>query len=185
MERMIKRVGIKYKEVALDFVENVFAEYHKSGSGKLERAIVSEIREKKYYLPELELIIVNELDEIVGYVMFSKFPISGNYENEVLILTPVCVKTELQRQHISKELIEYGFNEARKLGYKAVIVEGGPKNYNSRGFETSGKYGIYADKKLKEHLPKTECLMVKELYSGSLNGITGEVSYDMYDSFYG
>ena len=39
--------------------------------------------------------MVNELDEIVGYVMFSKFAISGNYENKVLILTPVCVKTEL------------------------------------------------------------------------------------------
>lgn len=120
MERIIKKVNIKYADDALDFVEKVFSEYHKSGSGKLERDIVIEIRAKKYYLPELELIMVNESDEIMGYVMFSRFPLSGKYEDEVLILSPVCVKTELQRQHISKELIEYGFERAREMGYKAV-----------------------------------------------------------------
>lgn len=183
MERIIKKVNIKYADSALDFVEKVFSEYHKSGSGKIERNIVIEIRAKKYYLPELELIMVNESDEIIGYVMFSRFPLSGKYEDEVLILSPVCVKTELQRQHISKELIEYGFERAKEMGYKAVIVEGGPDNYKARGFKTSADYGIVADKKLAAHLPKPQCLMVKELYPGSLDGIIGEVSFDMYESF--
>lgn len=43
---------------------------------------------------------------------FPDFIIEGKYEDELLLLTPVAVKTELQRQHISKELIEYGFAEA-------------------------------------------------------------------------
>ncbi len=41
--------------------------------------------------------------------MFSRFHLEGKYEDEVLLLTPVAVKTELQRQHISKDMIEYGF----------------------------------------------------------------------------
>ena len=59
--------------------------------------MVEEIRSKKYYIPELELIMVNEDDEVIGYAMFSRFHIESRYENELLILTPVAVKTELQR----------------------------------------------------------------------------------------
>ena len=95
------------------------------------RRLVEEIRAKKYYIAELELLMVNEHDEIIGYAMFSRFHIEGKYENELLILTPVAVKTELQRQHISKDLLEYGFEKARNLGFKAVLVEGNPQNYTT------------------------------------------------------
>ena len=47
------------------------------------------------------------------------------------------MKTEYQRQHISREMMEFGFEKAAALGYKAVIVEGNPRNYRSRGFMTS------------------------------------------------
>lgn len=40
--------------------------------------MVEEIRSKKYYLPELELIMVDEQDEVIGYAMFSRFHIEGN-----------------------------------------------------------------------------------------------------------
>ncbi len=94
------------------------------------------------------------------------------------MLTPVAVKTELQRQHISKELIEFGFEKAKKMGYQAVIVEGNPRNYNPRGFETSCKYGILPGETV--HLPRPECLMVKELQDGALQGIQGTVDYSDY-----
>lgn len=34
-----------------------------------------EIRNKKYYLPELELVMVDENNEIIGYCMFYRFHI--------------------------------------------------------------------------------------------------------------
>jgi predicted N-acetyltransferase YhbS len=49
-------------------------------------------------VPELELIMVNEEEEVIGYVMFSRFHIEGKYENELLLLTPAAVRTDLQRQ---------------------------------------------------------------------------------------
>ena len=180
MERIIKKVNIKYADSALDFVEKVFSEYHKSGSGKIERNIVIEIRAKKYYLPELELIMVNESDEIIGYVMFSRFPLSGKYEDEVLILSPVCVKTELQRQHISKDILEYGFAIAKSMGFKAILVEGDPHNYNNRGFQSSYKFGIEAGPNIK--LPHSDCLMVKELETGALDSMSGFVDYSFYEA---
>ena len=180
MERIIKSMENKYFLPALDLVEDVFTKYKDPAEGRTVRRLVEEIRSKKYYLPELELIMVNEKDEIIGYAMFLRFPIEGRYEKELLLLTPVAVKTELQRQHISKELLEYGFERAKELGYQAILVEGNPRNYNPRGFKTSCKYGIEAGPAVK--LPRPECLMVKELEVGALEKISGMVDYSYYDA---
>lgn len=75
--------------------------------------------------------------DIIGLALFSRFHLEGRYEDELLIFTPMAVKTELQRQHISKELIEFGIKRSRELGYRAIIVEGDPQNYRPRGFLTS------------------------------------------------
>lgn len=180
MERIIKSMSKEYLVGALDLVETVFTDYENATEGKVVRSLVEEIRNKKYYIPELELIMVNELDEIIGYVMFSAFHIEGKYESELLILAPAAVRMDVQRQHISKELIEYGFEKAKQMGYRAVLVEGNPRNYNPRGFKTAADYGILAGKSV--HLPAIECLMVKELEAGALEKIKGYVEYDYYDS---
>lgn len=180
MERHIKSMENKYLIASLELVEDVFTKYADPEEGKFVRRLVEEIRSKKYYIPELDLIMVDENDEIIGYAMFSRFHIEGKYENELLILTPVAVKTELQRQHISKELLEHGFEKAKEMGYKAILVEGNPKNYNPRGFMTSADFGIIAGPNI--HLPHVECLMIKELVDGALNHIHGIVDYSFYDA---
>ena len=178
MERIIKSMEEKYLVPTLDLVETVFTEFDCEREGKMVRSLVEEIRSKKYYLPELELLMLED-GEPIGYVMFSRFHLEGRYEGELLLLSPAAVKTELQRQHISKELIEYGFAKAAAMGYKAVIVEGNPMNYRSRGFRTSADYGITAHESVG--LPATECLMVRELIPGGLEGITGQVCYSDYE----
>lgn len=178
--RKIISMNESYKESSLDFVEKVFTEYSDAEEGKLVRALVKEIREKRFYIPELELITVDEKGELIGYAMFSRFHLQGKYGEELLLLSPVAVKTELQRQHISKEMIEYGFEKARELGYKAVLVEGNPQNYRSRGFLTSSDYGILPGERV--NLPAVECLMVKELEKGALERINGVVEYSDYES---
>ena len=179
MERIIKSMEEKYLLPSLELVETVFTKHSDAEEGKLVRSLVEEIRSKRFYLPELELIMVNEADEIIGYCMFSRFQLEGKYEQELLILSPVAVKTQLQRQHISRDLIEFGFRKAAALGYKAVIVEGNPMNYRSRGFVTSEPFGITAHESVG--LPALECLMVKELVPGGLDGIKGVVSYADYE----
>ena len=179
--RIIKSMEDKYLLPALELVEAVFTAHSDAQEGKLVRALVEEIRSKRWYLPELELIMVeSDTDEVIGYVMFSRFHLEGKYENELLLLSPAAVKTALQRQHISKELIEYGFQKAAKLGYRAVIVEGNPMNYRSRGFVTSADYGITAHESVG--LPAPECLMVKALIPGGLEGIHGQVCYADYEA---
>lgn len=182
MERIIKSMENKYLLPSLELVEDVFAKYDSPEEGKIVRKLVEEIRAKKYYLPELEIIMVDKQDEIIGYAMSSRFHIEGRYENELLILTPVAVKTELQRQHISKDILEYGFHVAKRLGFKAILVEGNPRNYNSRGFQSSYKFGIKAGPNIK--LPHPDCLMIKELEKGALNRISGLVDYSFYETLH-
>ncbi|MDO5398477.1 MAG: N-acetyltransferase [bacterium] len=183
MIRTVKTVTELYKEKSLDLVERVFSDFYNSQEGSAVKGVVKEIRSKKYYIPELELMAVDENGNIIGYAMFSRFHIEGRYENELLILTPVAVKTELQRQHISKDIIEYGLKKSKEMGYTAVLVEGNPDNYNSRGFVTAADYGIFPGKTV--HLPKIECLMICELVPGTLERMYGTVDYSFYRSLCG
>lgn len=180
MKRIIKSMETKYETPALNLVEQVFTEHDNETEGKLVRSLVEEIRSHANYLPQLELIMVNEKDEVIGYVMFSRFSLEGRYADELLLLSPAAVKTALQRQHISKELIEYGFQKAREMGFTAVLVEGNPANYHARGFKTAADYGILAGKTV--HLPSIDCLMAAELVEGALSHIHGYVEYDCYSS---
>ena len=178
--RVIKSMEEKYLLPSLNLVEQVFTESECEENGKLVRSLVEEIRSKRFYEPKLEMIMVeSDTDEVIGYVNFARFHLDGKYEDVLLLLSPVAVKTELQRQHISKELIEYGFKKARELGYRAVIVEGNPMNYRSRGFVTSAPFGITAHESVG--LPAPECMMVKELVPGGLEGIRGQVCYSDYE----
>ena len=143
--------------------------------------ITEEIRTMKNYVPELELIMVDDNDEVIGYAMFSRMNFGGKFDDELLILNPVAVKTELQRQHISKELIEAGFEKAKQMGFKVVIVEGNPQNYRNRGFKTSANFGITAAESIG--LPAPECLMVKELEENACTRINGVLDYSIYKTF--
>ena len=183
MERIIKSMEEKYLLPSLELVEDVFTAYDCAAEGRMVRRLVEEIRAKRYYLPQLELLMTDGSDDVIGYAMFSRFHIEGRYEDELLLLTPVAVKAELQRRHISKELLEYGFVRAKELGFRAVLVEGDPKNYNPRGFQASWRYGITAGPAVK--LPHPDCLMVKELEEGALEHIGGVVDYSFYEALRG
>lgn len=178
MNRIIKSMEDKYLNPSLDLVRRTFTDSENSQEADLVVRLIKEIRSMDTYIPALELIMADDEDEVIGYAMFSGFHLGGKYRDELLLLSPVAVKTDMQRQHISKELIEYGFEKAKELGFTAVIVEGNPQNYRNRGFQTSTDFGIIAAESVG--LPAPECLMVKELVSGALDHINGIVSYTDY-----
>lgn len=125
--RQVREMEGQYRLPALELVEEVFTQYDSPEEGQMVRRLVEEIRAGRYDIPRLELVMVDEEDGVIGYAMFSRFPIEGKYEEELLLLSPVAVKTALQRQHISKDLLEYGFARAEELGFRAVLVEGDPQ----------------------------------------------------------
>ena len=52
MKRVIKSMENKYLTSSLDLVEDVFSKHSDQEEGALVRRLVTEIRSKKYYLPE-------------------------------------------------------------------------------------------------------------------------------------
>jgi predicted N-acetyltransferase YhbS len=67
--------------------------------GILERELVREIRESKYYIPKLDLV-AEEDGKIVGHFIISRFPVSSQYQNEMLISAPVFVEIGKQRHGV-------------------------------------------------------------------------------------
>ena len=53
--RTITSMKPEYLLPSLELVEQVFTEHENAEEGRTVRALVEEIRSKKYYLPELEL----------------------------------------------------------------------------------------------------------------------------------
>ena len=106
INRTIQSMEEKYLLPSLELVEQVFTEHENEQEGKLVRRLTEEIRSKRFYLPALEIIALDDEKNVIGYAQFSRFHLEGKYEDELLILTPVAVRTAYQRQHISKELIK-------------------------------------------------------------------------------
>ena len=148
-------------------------------------ALVEEIRDSKYYIPELSFVA--ELsDIIVGHFLFSKFPLSptkeGGYVNEenseIVMLAPVSVHADYFRQGIGTAMLNLGIEKVKELGYKGITVEGNYNFYNRIGFRTSSEYNIYPTSGYPMNEPR--CMMCQETYEGSLDGMHGYIVYDMY-----
>lgn len=78
MIRVISSMEDKYLIPALDLIEGTFTQKHDHDEGMLVRNLVMEIRSKKYYIPKLELVMLDQSDNVIGYAMFSGFHIEGN-----------------------------------------------------------------------------------------------------------
>ena len=148
-------------------------------------ALVEEIRDSKYYIPELSFVA--ELDnKVVGHFLFSKFPLSptrdGGHgdgsDSEIVMLAPVSVHADYFRLGIGTAMLMMGIEKVRELGYKGITVEGNYKFYNQVGFRTSSDYNIFPTGGYPMKEPR--CMMCQETYDGSLDGIHGYIVYDMY-----
>ena len=148
-------------------------------------ALVEEIRDSKFYIPELSFVAERN-NKVVGHFLFSKFPLSptkeGGYvyeeHSEIVMLAPVSVHADYFRQGIGTAMINMGIEKVRELGYKGITVEGNYNFYNRLGFRTSSEYNIFPTSGYPMEEPR--CMMCQETYEGSLDGIHGYIVYDMY-----
>ncbi|KON89966.1 GNAT family acetyltransferase [Sporosarcina globispora] len=173
--RLVNKEEYRFIE---EFVYEIFQNTNYS-DGSAEKALVREIRKKHYYIPELDLIVEKE-GAIIGHFILSKLPISNKFENEILMLSPVSVAINHQRQGVGKYMLQEGIKLAAKMGYKGIIVEGDNRYYQRFGFRTSTEFGIYASK--KNLPPSEENMMAMELCENGLSNISGEVDYSIYNA---
>ena len=173
-----------YKDI-VSLVLRSFKEGTDYSNGTDIVALIEEIRDSEYYIPELSFVA--ELDsKIVGHFLFSHFPLSktphGGHgeakDSEIVMLAPVSVHADYLRQGIGTAMLKQGIEKVKEMGYKGITVEGNFRFYNTVGFQTSADYGIYPT----EGIPMTEprCMMCMETFPGALKDKGGYVVYDMY-----
>ena len=148
-------------------------------------ALVEEIRDSEFYIPELSFVAEMN-NEIVGHFLFSHFPLSpeknGGHKNNkdtgIVMLAPVSVHADYLRQGIGSAMLKMGIEKVRKMGFKGITVEGNYNFYNKVGFRTSSEFNIFPTSGIPMEDPR--CMMCQETYEGSLKGVSGYIVYDMY-----
>jgi predicted N-acetyltransferase YhbS len=106
-----------------------------------ESKLIEKIRKGPNFVPELSLV-AEKNNEIVGHILFSKMKIVGESEYETLMLAPLAVIPELQKQGIGGKLVKKGIEKAIELGFDSIIVVGHKDYYPKFGFQKASKWGI-------------------------------------------
>ena len=99
-----------------------------------------QIRASPAYVPELAFLM-EEAGEIVAHTMLSRVRLAGP-EVDVLILTPMSVRPDRQRQGRGIALVEAIVAAADERGEPLVLVEGVPSYYPQFGFRSATELGL-------------------------------------------
>lgn len=103
-----------------------------------EVELVRDFRASPGYLPGLALVAEDE--EIVGHVMFTLTALEGG--PAILMLSPLAVRPDRQRQGIGTALVQEGLRLASERDEPLVIVEGDPRYYSRFGFVPASALGL-------------------------------------------
>ncbi|MGG5461259.1 GNAT family N-acetyltransferase [Clostridium sp. B9] len=157
----------KVEEVAREAFWNLYV------PGCAEHCAIHKLRSHPDFIPELTFVIeVNE--EIVGSIFFShsKIVSEDNVELKTISFGPVCILPSMHRQGLGRKLITHSIEEAKKLGYKAILTLGYPYHYEPYGFLGGKNYSIsMPDGKFYKGL------LVLPLYEGALDNFSGSAFF--------
>jgi len=104
---------------------------HELAFGRPDEARIADaVRETDAFVPELSLVAESRC-EIVGHVLLSYARLG---EGRVLLLGPIGVRPDRQRQGIGSALVEEGLRRADERGEPMVVLEGDPRYYSRLGF---------------------------------------------------
>lgn len=103
-------------------------------------AFAEQIRASPGYVPELAFV-TEEDGEIVAHTMLSRVQLEGP-DVDVLILTPMSVRPDRQRQGVGRALVEAALAAADERGEPLVLVEGVPSYYPQFGFRSATELGL-------------------------------------------
>ena len=139
-----------------------------------EHMLVHKLRDVEAFVPELNTVA--EVDgKIVGHIIYTKSWIEADDGKtyETLTFGPLTVLPEYQSRGIGRALMFYTFKEAKRLGYRAVLIFGHPDYYPRVGFKYAADFGLTTTDG-----STFDAFQVYELYEGALDGIHGKYDID-------
>ena len=139
-----------------------------------EHLLVPRLRGCPSFVPELDFVAELE-GRIVGHIIYSKSRVEGdNGETyETLTFGPLSILPAYQGKGIGKEMMRHSFAEAKRLGYRAVLIFGHPDYYPRVGFRRASAFGISASDGTNR-----DAFMAYPLYEGALDGVHGRYFID-------
>lgn len=143
-----------------------------------EHLLVKRLRKVPAFVPELDYV-AEMGGRLVGHIIYTKSRIedASGKTCETLTFGPLSVLPGYQNAGVGKALMLHTFIEARRLGYRAILIFGHPDYYPRVGFRRASEFGITtADGK------NFDPFMALPLYDGALDGIHGRYFIDpVYD----
>ena len=139
-----------------------------------EHYLVHLLRKSPSFVPELDYVAeVN--GRLVGNVMFSEAKIvtPDKVEHEVLTFGPISVLPEHQSKGVGKALLYRTIDEAKKLGYRAIVIYGEPDYYPRLGFKRAAEFGL-----LTPWGGTFDAFMALPLFEGAFDGLFGGVFHE-------
>ena len=163
------------RETEADYraVENLVREsfWNVYRPGCLEHYVIHVLRDDPAFVKELDFVMERD-GELIGQNMFMRTRIDDDGRTiEVLTMGPIGITPELKRKGYGKMLLDYSLDQAKKMGFGAVLFEGNIGFYGKSGFDYARRFGIrYHD---LEEGEDDSFFLCKELIPGYLSGVTG------------
>ena len=106
----------------------------------VEPKLVEDLRALPGYLPEIALVADDGDGDVSGHVMFTLTHLEDG--TAILMLSPLAVRPDRQRQGVGSALVEEGLRRCRERDEPLAIVEGDPGYYSRFGFVQATELGL-------------------------------------------
>lgn len=103
-----------------------------------EYNLVGRLRNSRAYIPELSLVAERN-GKLAGHIMFTQIRVGNTTQ---LILAPLSVLPEYQKQGIGSALIAAGHAAAQKTEYEFSILVGHASYYPKFGYRPAAEFGL-------------------------------------------
>ena len=138
-----------------------------------EAELVRELLHDPSAKPLLSLLALKK-GRAVGHILFTSAHLSDSKDAaSIVILAPLAIVPDFQKQGIGGKLIEHGLALLSKSGVDLVSVLGHPEYYPRYGFTPAGQIGFEAAYPIPDE--HAGAWMVQALRSGVMGTVSGKV----------